>query len=227
MSSLVNNLEMARGHAHLPCPPFLSHDSVSSLLISIICTLSDLGACPLDAKLTELGLNSFDAVRIANQIMAELGGGGGTRDSHMIKVGLSHDGHMTMLMEKLLNCQLKEVVEYIVECLVVSCDSHMIPTGEQEGRGICRVRASSQESESKRSKVSVGSNIERSRVGTGSGVERSKVGTGSKFDERSNDVRELKPNDNVCRAHVIYSRGSSATVRMESWRRGQCFVNGR
>ena len=221
ISSLVNkdrHSALSFGHTHFPCPLVLSRDSVSSLLVSTICTLSDLGACPLDAKLTDLGLNSFDIVRIANQIMTELGSGGRSHGSLMAKgneVGVSHDSHMTMLMEKLFDRKLSIVVDYIVERLVVSCDSHRMPAGEQERHGILsRVRTSSEElpSNNKRSKVDAGSKF----------GERSKVGLGSKVDERSSGGCEPNPNDNET-DHVTDGRDR---LTVESWRRGQCFVNG-
>jgi hypothetical protein len=134
----------------------------------------------MEAKLTDLGLNSFDIVRIANQIEVELG------------VGAPHGSHMTMLVEKLLDCELNAVVEYIVDSLV-TCEGHVTLTGK-ERRGLCRSRGDDEFQ--------------------GGDTKWLKVGR----DITTNHVTDATD-------HVPASRGHTATVTVNWWRRGQCFVN--
>ena len=99
-------------HPHVP-----SLELVTSLLVSVVTTVSSLAVCPTDVKLMDMGLNSFDIVRIANQIPIELERCFGSCDSHMTTnledhFG-SHDSHMTMLVQMLLDSDIESVVHYI------------------------------------------------------------------------------------------------------------------
>ena len=175
---ISNNTEVS--HAHMPHPlqpPSL--DSISSLLISIISTSGGLGASRglrafpslLNSKLLHLGLTSFDIVRIANQIHSQLLGD---------NTG-SHDRHMTMLTEKLLECEVFHVAEYLVAELAALWSS----SAEGAGQGKRLLQDGSQLLASKRSKVT------------------------------SEDMR----------GHMTDRRDH--VIKVESWRRGQYFINGR
>ena len=86
-----------------PCPDTSSLDLVASLLISTVDSLTGVGVPSLETKLTHLGINSFDIVRIANQIEID----------HSQRFG-SHDCHMPQLLEKLFECDITGVSGYII-----------------------------------------------------------------------------------------------------------------
>ncbi len=142
-------------------PPDLSTNDITSLLLSIVSSVSNLEAPPTtDTKLTDMGVTSFDIVRIANQVEVELFG--------------SHDHHMTMLVELLLESDISQAAEYISKEISL-CSSRNDDT--------------------------------RKRI----------------LETDSNALRASKKPRN------LYSEvGSHAGhVTVESWRRGQYFINGK
>ena len=179
VSSLVSgelNHENPSSPTHLP-HPLMTMESASSLLVSTVCTLTGLGACPLDSKLSDLGLNSFDVVRIANQLEEELGAIWRSHDSCL----RSHDSRMTLLVEKLLDSKVGCVAEYIT--------TEMEAMSERRGAK----RLPTQDS-------SLDFSTKKARPSDGGGEE-------------------------VHSSHMTCNRSHMTSV--ESWRRGQGFLNGK
>lgn len=162
-SLLSGNVEDAHDRLH---PHALSLDFITSLLVSVATTVSELTACPTDARLTNLGLNSFDIVRIANQAEAELGARFG-----------SHDSHMTTLVQKLLDNDIASAAKYIYEEISLQ-------------------KASEEDSGGKKRSLQLKPGAEQA----------------SKRSRRSSGLA---------------GRSHAGHMRVESWRRGQYFINGK
>lgn len=173
-------------HTPWPNPQMLSLESITSLLTTtIVSSSSGLKACPMDATLANLGLNSFDIIRIANQI----------RDELDERLG-SHDCHMSMLLEKLFDCKVGSVAEYIASEL----------SSWHQHRG-ARDQSVDEEYKAKKRPTFQDSDL----------VHISK---------------RLKPGPEVfteamasAEDHVTVQKDHVTTV--ESWRRGQYFINGK
>ena len=169
-SLLSGSREGDSSHTHRLHPHAVTLDAVTSLLVSVVTTVSKLTTCPsTNARLTNLGLNSFDIVRIANQAEAELGTCFG-----------SHDSHMTKLVQKLLDDDIASAAVYIYE-EISSRKTQREGEGDSRGRKRSFQPKPDIQQAGKRSRRSIGS-----------------------------------------------PGGSHAChMRVESWRRGQYFVNGK
>lgn len=199
-------IEADRNHTPLPRPQMLSPDSVTSLLISIVTSVSGMGACPLDARLTHLGLNSFDIVRIANQIRTEL----------EVRFG-SHDGHMTMLVENLLGCEVCDVAKYIVDELSGLPQGNGGPPGSLQGSHAGHVTGG---------EVAIGGDDVTASKGRKRYSFLNSITSPAKKSARNLNVKpEHWDLQGSCDGHVTSVGNQVITV--ESWRRGQYFINGK
>lgn len=189
------------GHTSLPHPcNTFSLDSVTSLVMTTVKSLAGLKVCPDDARLTQLGVDSFEVVKIANQIEKELGEWLG-----------SCDCHMTGLVEKLLEDSVCCVAEYIFNEL-------SDPSPCSSGRG---TTPALEEAEALRGSyaghVTGGeASVERKRH---SHLDTTPPLASKRF-KRPNAIARQS-----CAGHV--TGAGSGTVVVESWRRGQYFINGK
>lgn len=92
--------------SHTPSHTHSTSSAVTDTLASIVTSLTPLDTCSPSNKLVDVGLDSFDIIRIANEIELTFG----------VK-SKSHDSHMTQLVEKLFDCELGDVGLYVADWL--------------------------------------------------------------------------------------------------------------
>ena len=180
----------SRSHALLKPHPHATPTKTwtTSLLTSAI--LSQTGQSSwdlvLNTRLTDAGLDSFDIVRLANQITAELVGIFGVSTPPMPN-----------MVEKMLDGNIDEVASYMASLLT----SASLVTSE----------ACSSERTCKRPSLMAPELARAHKL--------AKHGSDSRVASCGRDVPPAK--------HVMHCRDHVTSTLVESWRRGQYFINGR
>lgn len=195
-------------------------DSVMSLLLSAVTFLSGLTICPPHSRLLHLGLDSFDVVRIANEVGRELEAQFG-----------SCDGHVTGLEEVLLEREIVDVVKYIVDELTSGGRGSIAPSNAIEGSHHVTGEG-----------VVIGEdtppNLRRARsasLDSGVSAARERWGLEGSHESHVTDIgdqvvspaskRVRMDSGRSCEGHLTSAGGQMSVV--ESWRRGQYFRNGK
>ena len=156
----------------------LSLDFITSLLMSSVTSLSLLDACSLDTSLLSSGVNSFDIVRIANQVEAEIEN---AMNLPNIKI--------PQLLEKLFECNIGEVCQFIADRLSEMLQNLKSATSRK------RLAAHDTSPSHDSKKLMRVSNV---------------IAGGS------HESHMISPEDHVTTTSIV-----------ESWRRGQYFINGK